>query len=63
MASIHAEQLVCRQKEGLSMEIIESDDKDGIDKIDIAKRDLMANEGIEENDDDFDDDYEEESDA
>lgn len=63
MASIHAEQLVRRQKEGLSMEIKELDDKDGVDKLGISKRDAAANDAIEENDDDFDDDYEEESDA
>lgn len=63
MASIHAEQLVRRQKEGLSMEIKELDDKDGVDKLGISKREAAANDAIEENDDDFDDDYEEESDA
>lgn len=63
MASIHAEQLVRRQKDGLPMEIKELDDKENSDKIDVTRPDSLVIDVIEENDDDFDDDYEEESDA
>lgn len=74
MASIHAEKLLRRQKAGLSMEIKETDDKDNMNNtstaalmargntIDIIKTPAKAGDALEENDDDFDDDYEEESD-
>lgn len=57
MASIHADQLLKRQKDGLSMEIVESDDK-------VAGTSALSQTfgEDEENDDDYDDDYEEESD-
>lgn len=56
MASIHAEQLVKRQKAGLSMEIVDSGDRS---EPTIA---IPDTDGNEENDDDYDDDYEEDSD-
>lgn len=66
MASIHADKLVLRQKEGLSMEIKEAEDRfnrGAEDKSDTTKPNSTPNDAIEENDDDFDDDYEEDSDV
>lgn len=58
MASIHAEQLVKRQTDGLSMEISEQEDK-STEKT--AKPDMIG--GEEENDDDYDEDYDDDSDV
>lgn len=62
MASIHAEQLLKRQKDGLSMEITELDDKMQV-TTSLPSYDANAFGEDEENDDDYDDDYEEDSDA
>lgn len=74
MASIHAEKLLKRQKDGLSMDIKEIEDKDSSNNTgaaavmvrertsDPTKASAKTIDAMEENDDDFDDDYEEDSD-